>query len=436
MRLSKKNVYALVLQAAILTGTVMAPMAVTAEEKEVTLRFFSNLPDRTQGEGFLEQTQIDAYMEEHPNVKVEVEALQDDSYEAKLQAYMQSGNMPDVFNIWAAPYFFEPLTKGSYAAELNAEDYQDWNYTEGALEAFTKDGKLYGLPKTVDFWTVLYNENLFKEYGVEVPTTVDEYIEAAKVFAEDGISLVSLGGKEIYTTSNTIQNLIIRTTGDAQAYRDALYSAELETDQDVLDGVEAFKKMVDNNVFTPSFTQDDYGTARNLFIQGQAAMFFCGSWEMGIGADQSIDEEMRQSIRAAKFPLVDGGKGTVDQLQEWFGSGYSVSADSENKETAIEFLNYIMQPDVFAKNCWEQQVKIPPMDFEKYRTVEETNVQKDLLDIMNSGTSASFDCTTYDISASFGVNASQITTELETGMITPEEYLEKLDEAVKQEDLS
>lgn len=76
------------------------------------------------------------------------------------------------------------------------------------------------------------------------------------------------------------------------------------------------------------------------------------------------------------------------------------------------------------------------MDFEKYRTVEETNVQKDLLDIMNSGTSASFDCTTYDISASFGVNASQITTELETGMITPEEYLEKLDEAVKQEDLS
>ena len=41
----------------------------------ITLKVFSNLPDRKNGQGLVEQMIIDDYMKENTNVKIEVEAL-------------------------------------------------------------------------------------------------------------------------------------------------------------------------------------------------------------------------------------------------------------------------------------------------------------------------------------------------------------------------
>ena len=46
---------------------------------EVIIKLFSNLPDRKNGQGLVEQTIIDQYMSENPNVNIEVEALDEES---------------------------------------------------------------------------------------------------------------------------------------------------------------------------------------------------------------------------------------------------------------------------------------------------------------------------------------------------------------------
>lgn len=66
---------------------------------EVTLKLFSNLPDRKNGQGLVEQMIIDEYMEENSNVKIEVEALDEEAYKTKFKAYAMDG-MPDVVSIW------------------------------------------------------------------------------------------------------------------------------------------------------------------------------------------------------------------------------------------------------------------------------------------------------------------------------------------------
>ena len=58
----------------------------TADGK-VTIKLFSNLTDRKNGQGLVEQMIIDEYEKENPNVTIEVEALDEEAYKTKFKAY-------------------------------------------------------------------------------------------------------------------------------------------------------------------------------------------------------------------------------------------------------------------------------------------------------------------------------------------------------------
>ena len=57
----------------------------------------------------------------------------------------------------------------------------DDNFSEGAVEAGTVDGKLYGLLfKAANKSTVWYNVPLFEQAGVEPPEDFDAFLEAPR----------------------------------------------------------------------------------------------------------------------------------------------------------------------------------------------------------------------------------------------------------------
>lgn len=56
-------------------ATTKATMKATDSAAPVTLKVFSNLPDRKTGQELVEQTMIDNYMKENKNVTITVEAL-------------------------------------------------------------------------------------------------------------------------------------------------------------------------------------------------------------------------------------------------------------------------------------------------------------------------------------------------------------------------
>ncbi len=115
----------------------------------VTIKLFSNLPDRKNGQGLVEQMIIDEYMSDNPNVTIQVEALDEEAYKTKFKAYAM-GDMPDVVSIWGQPAFLDEVLDEGVLAELNESDYADYGFIAGSLEGFKKDGKLYGLPRNTD----------------------------------------------------------------------------------------------------------------------------------------------------------------------------------------------------------------------------------------------------------------------------------------------
>ena len=400
-------------------------------EEKITLRFFSALPDRTAGLGLLEEKMLEIYREEHPNVILETEYLQDEPYKVKLQTYMQSGNMPDVWQQFGYGALLEPVAKGNFAMELNPEDYGDYGFVPGALETYTVDGKLIGLPRNADYEVLYYNQKILEDYGIPVPQTTDDLIEAAEKLEGSGIYAVSLTGKDKWPIGDVLSALVLRTTTDSGVLKKAVTTATLSSTPEVTEGFNEFIRLVDNGVFQPSFASDDYGTAKNLFVQGKTAMYMMGSWEIGMGNDESIPEEVREYIRAVPFPLIEGKAGTTEQLDLWFGGGYAASANSEHPKEAQELLEMLVKPENYVRIGWEEQLVIPPMNYDDYLTGEETQLQIDLTEILNKAGEASGDNLCDYHTPEYKNESETACLEFATKMISTEQFCERLDEAAR-----
>ncbi|WP_250505535.1 extracellular solute-binding protein [Bowdeniella massiliensis] len=57
-------------------------------------------------------------------------------------------------------------------------------------------GSWYGIPNYDEFVFVYYNEKLFDEVGVEIPTTLDELEDAMDAFVEAGMTPLAEAGAE------------------------------------------------------------------------------------------------------------------------------------------------------------------------------------------------------------------------------------------------
>lgn len=398
----------------------------------VTIQVFSNLPDRTSGQGFVEQTLFDQYMAENPNVTIEVEALDDESYKTKFKAYASGSDMPDLVNAWGQPSFLDEVIDAGLLAELNADDYADYGFLEGSLDGFSKDGKLYGLARNTDVMAFYYNKALFEEYGVAVPTTYDELLAACDTFKEAGIIPVSMDGSDKWPISIYLHALYQQFDG-AAALEDVKASVDNKdyTDENWKKSLELFKQSADAGMFQTGFETTDYATSMNLFTNAQAAMFYMGSWEMSMATNEDIPEEIRANIGAFNMPTVEGGKGTATDIAAWNGGGHAVTADSDVKEEAIKLLNYMYQPENWSKLCWENGVCMSAQNFSEYLTGDETALQLEFVELVNNSTSIT-GVTFNDLGTNeYKTISEDASVELAIGQLSVDEFIDTLTNAMK-----
>ncbi len=356
---------------------------------KITLKLFSNLPDRKTGQGLVEQMIIDEYMEENQNVTIEVEALDEEAYKTKFKAYSMEG-MPDVVSIWGQPAFLDEVVDAGVLAELDQGDYADYKFIEGSLNGFTYDGKLYGLPRNTDVACIYYNQKMFEDNQWDVPETYDELLELAGKISDAGMIPMAMDGGDGWPMAVYLSDLLFQLAGteSSEIIADAIATGDF-TDENLVKATEILKESADAKLFQNGYDSQDYATAMNLFTNGQAAMFYMGSWESSMALNEDIPEEIRENIRVFTMPSVKGGKAAKTDIAAWNGGGYGVSAKSEIKEEAVKFINYMYQPDKLSKYGWENGVGMSAQDQSEYMTGEETELMKQIVDIVNNATNVS-----------------------------------------------
>jgi raffinose/stachyose/melibiose transport system substrate-binding protein len=353
----------------------------------VTLRFFSNLPDRKSGQGLAEQMSIDSYMKDNPNVKIEVEALAEEPFKNKLKAYMASNEPIDITMVHGGAEL-NTLVQAKYVKELNPKDYEgaNYNFLPGVFKSFTFNSKIYGLPRNSDYEVIYYNKKMFADNGVKVPTTSSELLDAAKAFRAKGIIPMSTNGKDLWSFGLLYQNAVQRISGDQNLILDAVdQKTAFDKDDNFLKAAQFMKQLLDVKMFQDAFMTADYGASQNLFTQEKAAMWFMGSWEAGMATNEKLPASFRQNLGVIQFPVIDGGKGKLSDLIAWNGGGYSLTASSKHPAEAKQFFDYLMSANQWPKNAWDTGAAVPA---QKYTlTGKESEVQKQLTDILFNASS-------------------------------------------------
>ncbi len=121
---------------------------------------------------------VGKFQEVYPNADIEVEKIKDDSeYWNNMKMRASANQLPDVM-------FNKPFTLSRFQNYLL--DLSDTEACKNNIlaEGYALNGKVLGIPMTSGYEYVFYWKDLFREAGVEVPTTWDELQEVSSKLQE------------------------------------------------------------------------------------------------------------------------------------------------------------------------------------------------------------------------------------------------------------
>lgn len=409
-------------------GSTAAPAAPKEPEK-ITLRFFSANPDRNVAVGKVEQDLIDAYMKEHTNITIQVEALQDEPYKNKTKVYAANKDLPDIMHVWGQSSFLAPLVQNNLLAELNESDFAAYGFVPGSLDGFKANGKLYGLPKGTDMFVLYYNKQIFADNKLQPPTTQAELLNVVKALRAKNINPIAINGMDGWAFPLWMEYTVQRATGTFATMDNALARKGNFNEAGFVAAAKFMQDLAKAKGFQDGYLTADYGAARNLFGQGKAAMYMMGSWEMGLSTDTNFPEDVRKNMAVIPYPAADDGKGVKEDVAAWFGGGYSVSATSKHKAEAMDFLKYLMKPENWAKLNWQSGAAIPAQKYSAFLTGKETDLQKQLTAIMDTMKSSSGTCFEDASTPEFKDTLLKAFSTFLSGTGSPEDFLKQVDAA-------
>src|SRR5947209_17122108 len=124
---------------------------------------------------------FDAYSKQYPNVTINLVHKPD--LTSAVTTAVPAGQGPDVI-AWVDDVVGK-FVKLEIIKPIDGIDgvdmsYMNANFTKAAVDADTFDGKIYGMPETVEAITMIYNSDLVS--SVQVPKTTDDLLTFSQTF--------------------------------------------------------------------------------------------------------------------------------------------------------------------------------------------------------------------------------------------------------------
>jgi trehalose/maltose transport system substrate-binding protein len=319
------------------------PAAQPAEEtgEEIQLRV---LAGNVGQELALTQAAAERYMEQNPNIIVEVVDTPDfvqDRLGVYLQLFEAQSDEGDVFQIdviWPgdlAEHFVDLYEYG--AAAVAGEHFP------AIIENNTVDGKLVGIPWFTDAGLLYYRSDLLEKYGYDgPPTTWDELEEMALAIQEGERE----EGNEDFWGYTWQGNAYEGLTCDALEWIDSNGGGTIiSTDGVITINNESAVNIVDKaagwvgTISPPGVTGYGEEDARAVWQAGNAA--FMRNWPYAYSLGQADDSVIKDNFGVAVLPAGDSGAGSAT-LGGW---QLAVSRYSAYPEEAAKLALYMASPE-------------------------------------------------------------------------------------------
>ena len=157
----------------------------TADNDPVTINFWHHYSAQSAENDTLMNVLIPKFEEENPGIKVNAVSHEWADLHEKLLISAQSGTLPDVARLDSA--WIPEFEKMGILTALDEEmsDYADIasGLLDSAMSTAQVGGHSYGLALNTNSKILFYNVQAFSDAGIDVPQTMDEFVEAVRKLA-------------------------------------------------------------------------------------------------------------------------------------------------------------------------------------------------------------------------------------------------------------
>lgn len=288
------------------------------------------------------QKMLEEFHDTHPHIRVFFTPDPDNLAEQMLND-MQAGIAPDVFQgccqhfpTWAQKGYtlnLEPYVN----ADLDQTTIDDWNPAQYQA-FFTKDKKLYGLPKYHGALALYYNKDLFDSYAIDYPDETwdhDDYLAAMQALTHDqnGDGQTDLWGSMLDISWDRIQIHVNGWGGHFVNPDDP--SDCLMNEPEAMAALEWLRaRMWDDKVMATNLDVKNI-TTRQAFINQHVAMVEDGSWAL-----KDILQGATFRVGVAPFPSGPDRKVTLATTD-----GFGIYAGTKHPDEAWELVKFLISKD-------------------------------------------------------------------------------------------
>jgi arabinogalactan oligomer/maltooligosaccharide transport system substrate-binding protein len=211
-------------------------------------------------------------------------------------------------------------------------------YIPVAFDAVEWQGRVWGLPWTVDTLALLYNKALFEEAGFEGPNeswSIYDFIDTAVGISE------TFGG-EVY--GFTLTDGVYFFQPLMWAFGGGLIDEDdLEihvNDSGTIDALYLLLEFTEAGLIPPYDPANQYSNAVESFKDGTAAMIFNGPWAIADILSGPAFADCPDCLGVAVIPPGDGGQGSPSGA-----TGYMISAASRYPNEALALVRCMNTPE-------------------------------------------------------------------------------------------
>lgn len=278
-----------------------------------------------------------AFHEDYPQIDVRYEPVNAVQYNTILRSQLEHGVAPDLFYLRSFS-ISRQLFEAGYLEPLDNLPGLQEQFAPAALAPWSgAGGEPYGVPFIAVAHGIYYNADLLAELGLEPPSTWEGLLDVARQIAAAGyIPFANASGDPWTAAEIVFMNIAPNFIGGSEGRLAYLSGDRCFNDPHA---AAAFQAVADLAPFLPpNESTVCYYDSQQLFLQGRAAMWLGGSWDIPVLNEAA--PAFHWGVLAVPAPA-----GEQTYLTFHPDAGVGLNAASSHPAEARLFLQWLARPE-------------------------------------------------------------------------------------------
>lgn len=282
---------------------------------------------------------VDKFESENPGIKLNLEVVSWNDVYTVVDTRIASGQAPDILNIdvfanYANDGLLEPVSQ--YCPD---ELYND--FFPSFIQQSVIDGTVWAVPDLASARAMYYNVDMFKEVGIEVPTTWAELEDASQAILDYYKGDVYPWGVDM-TTDEGQAAFAYYTWANGGGFVDADGNWALNSDANV-EAIKYAVSLVKNGYTNPNPATQTRYDLQDMFAAGKLAMCIAPNSMPTYCADKGSTVNMATAAIPANEGQTSSSVGVMDRVMAFKDES---APDQAARDEAIgKFLTFFYAPE-------------------------------------------------------------------------------------------